>query len=134
MGQEVFLSRPDFPHMSHPNFPHTAPTSFWIRQAVLASCAMPLLGRAWHLPDSVALPVMIFGGSAAFLAQMLLTVGLSMERVGPASAMRSVNVLAAFVLQRVVTPNEPVQPLSVLGALIISGSVVAILLGRVRKS
>ena len=95
---------------------------------------MPLLGRAWHLPDSVALPVMIFGGSAAFLAQMLLTVGLSMERVGPASAMRSVNVLASFVLQRVVTPNEPVQPLSVLGALIISGSVVAILLGRVRES
>lgn len=101
---------------------------------MLASCAMPLLGRAWHLPDSVALPVMIFGGSVAFLAQMLLTVGLSMERVGPASAMRSVNLLAAFVLQRVVTPNEPVQPLSVLGALIISGSVVAILLGRVRKS
>lgn len=102
-------------------------------QAVFAGLAMPLLGRAWHAPDSFILLVMIFGGSAAFLAQMALTVGLSMERVGPASAMRSVNVLAAFCLQVAITPDEPVQPLSVLGSLIITGSIIAVMLNRVRQ-
>lgn len=102
-------------------------------QAVFAGLAMPLVGRAWRAPDSLNLLVMVLGGSAAFLAQISLTVGLSTERVGPASAMRSVNVLAAFCFQFVITPYEPVQPLSVFGSLIITGSIVAVMLRRVRQ-
>ena len=65
--------------------------------------------------------------------QVLMTKGLAAARVGPASAMRSTNVLTAYVLQASLTPGEPVAPLSLCGALVITASISLILLYKARE-
>ena len=66
-------------------------------------------------------------GALASMHQMLLTKGLAKERVGPAAAMQSTFVLASFLLQLIVTPDDHLAPLSLCGALVIVASVVLIL-------
>merc|ERR1712232_589726 len=75
-----------------------------------------LLGRHWTLPRPDAAALMIVAGVAAFGGQTTMTLGLRASRTGPASAVRTTNVLASFVFQPMVTPSEPVSALSLLGA------------------
>ena len=76
---------------------------------------------------------MSLGGLLAFVAQMMMTKGLSIAKVGPVTSIRTTNVLAAFLLQALVTA-EPVRPLSAVGAVAISSSVVLILLNARRRA
>ena len=64
---------------------------------------------------------------------MMMTKGLSIAKVGPVTSIRTTNVLAAFLLQALVTA-EPVRPLSAVGAVAISSSVVLILLNARRRA
>ena len=94
---------------------------------------MPVLGRRWIWPRSEDAALMSLGGALAFVAQMMMTKGLSIAKVGPVTSIRTTNVLAAFLLQALVTA-EPVRPLSAVGAVAISSSVVLILLNARRRA
>ena len=102
-------------------------------QMLIAPLVAVAVGERFHAPGGALLWLMVVGGGFAFFAQVLLTKGLAAEKVGPASAMRSTTVLSSFVLQAVLTPSEPVQPLSVVGALIITAAIVLILLNKARR-
>ena len=102
-------------------------------QVLLAPLGALLSGEPLSFPGRRLALLMLGGGSLAFVAQVLMTKGLAAARVGPASAMRSTNVLTAYVLQASLTPAEPVAPLSLCGALVITGSVSLILLHKARE-
>ena len=102
-------------------------------QTLIAPLVAVAVGERFHAPGAPLLWLMAAGGGFAFFAQVLLTKGLAAEKVGPASAMRSTTVLCSFVLQAALTPSEPVQPLSVVGALVITGAIVLILLNKTRR-
>lgn len=78
-------------------------------QVLLCPLVMPFFGIHWVLPTWVAMGAMVAGGLLGFMAQMMLTNGLAKEKVGKASALRSTGVLFSFILQLVVTPQEPVR-------------------------
>ena len=103
-------------------------------QAVLAPLAVPLLHRHWVRPSAHLWGLFVFMGLISFLAQFLFTYGLARERVGPANAMLSVQLIAAFLFQIAYTPHEPVHPLSVAGTCVIACSVIAVVLQRSRTS
>ena len=69
-------------------------------------------------------------GVLASCHQILLTKGLARERVGPAAAMQSTFVLSSFVLQLLATPDDGLEPLSLVGALVITTSVVLVLASK----
>jgi drug/metabolite transporter (DMT)-like permease len=101
-----------------------------VGQAAVSPFMALALGRQWLMPDAPLFGIMIGGGIAAFGGQICMTKGLSRARVGPVSAMRSSNVLCAFIWQHLITPDEPIYALSVVGALVITCSIVLILLKR----
>ena len=69
-------------------------------------------------------------GCLASAHQILLTKGLAKARVGPSAAMQSTFPLASFLLQKFVTPEDELEPLSMAGALVIVVSVVVILVSK----
>lgn len=102
-------------------------------QALLAPLAIPLLGRHWVAPNAELWMYMWLMGLTSLAAQLLFTFGLARERVGPANAMLSLQLLAAFVFQVIFTPNEPVHPLSIVGSLVIASSVLVVVLQSSRN-
>ena len=85
-------------------------------QMVICPVAAPLFHRRWVWPRGAAsLAAVVVGGLLGFIAQVMLTKGLAREKVGPASALRSTTVLCSFLLQLIVTPEEPVSAVA-LGA------------------
>jgi drug/metabolite transporter (DMT)-like permease len=98
-----------------------------VGQMIFSQIAMPLFSRAWVWPSPIATAALLLGGICGFLAQVMLTKGLSRETVGKASVARSTGVLGSFALQLAVTPDEPIQPLSVLGASLITASCAVML-------
>ena len=75
---------------------------------------------------------MLASGSLAFGGQACLINGLRRARVGPASALRTTNVVASFVLQASVS-HAPVEPVSVVGAIAIAASCVGIMFSSAAK-
>ena len=101
-------------------------------QVVLSPGVALVLHRSWIPLDATCFAYMLAGGVAAFFAQMAMTKGLAKEKVGPVSAMRTTNVLFAYLFQHIVTPGETIYGLSVLGALCITGSIVLILVQKAK--
>ena len=101
-------------------------------QAVLAPLAVPLLHRTWVWPDALLGGLFALMGVTSLMAQFLFTYGLARERVGPANAMLALQLVAAFIFQHWLTPTEPVEPLSLVGAALIAGSVLVVVVRRSR--
>ena len=118
---------------------HWTVVLFWqgVGQALLSPPVATLIGRQWGLPSAPegaakVILYMVAGGTFAVGGQVCMTKGLSTERVGPVSCVRSSHVIAAFVLQAVVTPEEPISLLSIVGALMIITSIVSVMWHRKR--
>ena len=97
-----------------------------IAQSVLSPLAMLALGQRAVLNPTIAVHVVLTGLLAA-VHQTALTIGLGAERIGPAAAVQSTFVLASFILQPLLTPEDTVHGLSVAGAGVITASVVLVL-------
>ena len=106
-----------------------------IGQVVLSYPASVALGRSWTIPtDANVVLAMVGGGLCALGGQIALTIGLKGTRVGPASALRTSNMLMSFILQVIVTPSEALHWLSVCGALIVAGSCVLVAIAKMHRS
>ena len=76
-------------------------------------------------PASVASwAILLFVGVTSFVGQILFNAGVQIEKAGPASMIRNLDVAFSFFWQMIVQGIAP-SPWSVLGAVIISASVVA---------
>jgi len=105
-----------------------------VGQVALSYPTSLALGRTWVVPSwPVAVLAMVTGGICALAGQIALTTGLRGARVGPASALRTSNVLMAFTLQTFVTPDEVIQPLSLVGAAVVAGSCIVVALAKAGK-
>jgi drug/metabolite transporter (DMT)-like permease len=106
-----------------------------IGQVALSYPCAVLLDRPWVAPrwPDVWL-VMIIGGLCALAGQVAVTMGLKGTRVGPASALRTSNVLMSFALQLIVTPDEKPHPLSIAGAAVVAGSCVLVAVAKTKKA
>jgi len=67
---------------------------------------------------------LLFVGITSFIGQILFNAGVQMEKAGPASMIRNLDVAFSFFWQLIVQGIAP-SPWSVLGAVVISASVVA---------
>lgn len=106
-----------------------------IGQVALAYPCALLLDRPWQVPrwPDVWL-AMVGGGLCALAGQVAVTVGLKGTRVGPASALRTSNVLMSFFMQLVVTPDETPHPLSIAGAAVVAGSCVLVAVAKTKRA
>ena len=68
--------------------------------------------------------ILLFVGVTSFIGQIAFNAGVQLEKAGPASMIRNLDVAFSFFWQMIVQGISP-SPWSVLGALIISASVVA---------
>ena len=95
-------------------------------QVLLFPLCMLVLGDGVVMGQGI-LGYSVATGALGSFHQIMLTLGLAKERVGPAAAMQSTFVLSSFFLQALATPDDALDPMALSGALTIVASVVLIL-------
>ncbi|OQR83668.1 Drug/Metabolite Transporter (DMT) Superfamily [Achlya hypogyna] len=86
-------------------------------------------GFVWAMPPSTW-AVAVSTGVLGYLGQLFMTKGFQLENVGIASVMRYLDIVFVFIWE-VTLLHEPINPWSIVGALIICGCAIGI---AVRKS
>ena len=91
------------------------------------------------MTHTMALPVSLLEfamtlaiGFCGFAGQLYMTWGFSLEQAGPASVMRYIDVIFAFIWSATLLQEE-INPWSVFGAFVIMASAITITLNKVRK-
>lgn len=86
------------------------------------------------LSDRISWGWQLLCGVMGFLAQCFMSRGLQLEKAGPASLMRNVDVLFAFVYQAIFINSKDITVLSMIGAACIICSTAIIPLSKANKT
>ena len=73
-------------------------------------------------------------GTVGLLSQVSMTVGMQVEKSGPASAMRMWDVVFAYIWQAIALPDDAINPLSIFGASLVMLSMVVIIFQKASKA
>jgi drug/metabolite transporter (DMT)-like permease len=104
--------------------------------AICSSLSFPILFGSRTFDASRDFHVwlyMVVAGLAALIGQTLLNMGLSREKAGAAAMLRNLDVVFAFIFEILLLGEEP-RPLSLFGAFLVCGAVIAVgLIKAVKK-
>ena len=101
--------------------------------AFILSGIAALITKTMSLPHDTIQFFCILGiGVSGFLGQQFLTRGLALEKAGPASVMRYLDVIFAFIWSSLFFGNV-INPYSIVGAIIISSAASTIAINKMRK-
>jgi drug/metabolite transporter (DMT)-like permease len=95
----------------------------------LASSSITTDHTAGHLTSRTWL-VLALLGMVGLLSQVSMTMGMQVEKSGPASAMRMWDVVFAYIWQAIALPDDAISPLSIFGASLVMLSMVVIILQK----
>ena len=101
--------------------------------AFILSGIAALITKTMSLPhDTIQFFCVLGIGVSGFLGQQFLTRGLALEKAGPASVMRYLDVIFAFIWSSLFFGNV-INPYSIVGAIIISSAASTIAINKMRK-
>ena len=91
----------------------------------LLVCPFDLLVENWPMPSSVDWAFMLCIGVFAFAGQLLFNAGVQKEKAGISSLIRNLDIVFS-VLWQLTVEAQPIHPLSLLGACIVTASVIGL--------
>ncbi|KAJ1639766.1 hypothetical protein T492DRAFT_57341 [Pavlovales sp. CCMP2436] len=100
-----------------------------VAQALLAPIFVVATGESWRTPTASQGVRLVLIGLFGFATQVVLTWGMQREKAAVTAPLRTFEVLFAFVFQATLVP-APVQASSVVGAVVICGSMLVNVFAR----